>query len=569
MLEAKEAAGLGGNGAATARAPDAAIAAAAAAKGRHEKDRTVVHEKLPPKQKSISLAGASHTIVIEGDPPAIMMASKKDRLSNKVGKTVAGLMAREKALQAKGTRTAAEEKELAQFPQQRAALIRVGQACKASQKTEKEFEAATTDAARHAAEVKLDKQLNEVCRLAGDYGDQFKVCDIAPPGNVSDAETAKLKSNGGTDVIVEDRYADPPLRDEGVAGGRAGADSKFEEAAVAFEKKLGPVAFGHRRAEEALKHQTDVAKKYISDAVGAWDRTNAKLVPYAARLGSDYGNWSGSVGVQLETIMEVFEKGTLDERMVAVEKFYVEVLGSDLLANAGKSPEKLQEMIDSAEAAGVDGDMLDRRSKAMQEKGGRAGKHDIIDKPKGPAFQEGTAIHEQWHTRARNPGDKRTTETLAEHGIDMSPRAVAFHESKEPGWDKSKAPLWEPGAHVWMMNERDRWVAAQRKLRLPLAAGPSGSTNQYMQTARMLGVKDLLGARLACIGTILPQRHHSLVEILTGASAQGVPFTPGARMYRDIKPLSDSELRAVGAGKFPDEVVEVADPAVKKTKHTA
>jgi hypothetical protein len=48
--------------------------------------------------------------------------------------------------------------------------------------------------------------------------------------------------------------------------------------------------------------------------------------------------------------------------------------------------------------------------------------------------------------------------------------------------------------------------------------------------------------------------HHTLVEILAAAHAHGCDYTPGQRMYRNIRPLDDRELRALGkAGKYPDE----------------
>jgi hypothetical protein len=60
---------------------------------------------------------------------------------------------------------------------------------------------------------------------------------------------------------------------------------------------------------------------------------------------------------------------------------------------------------------------------------------------------------------------------------------------------------------------------------------------------------------------LLPIHAHSLVEILTAAAAHGVPFSPGLKMYRDIKPITEDELRSScgrsggqdGKNLFPDE----------------
>jgi hypothetical protein len=79
------------------------------------------------------------------------------------------------------------------------------------------------------------------------------------------------------------------------------------------------------------------------------------------------------------------------------------------------------------------------------------------------------------------------------------------------------------------------------------------------RAARALGT-DAYDARAACIGYLLPSHHHTLVEILAAAQPFGCTYTPGQKMYRNINPYSEPELRELGRpgpdGKklFPDEL---------------
>jgi len=160
---------------------------------------------------------------------------------------------------------------------------------------------------------------------------------------------------------------------------------------------------------------------------------------------------------------------------------------------------------------------------------------------------------------------------VGQTGADISSREEALHKKDQPDWSKDKDTVkWEEGTKVWIINERDKWVQLQRSLSLPLGAGPSGTTNMLMQAAQALKAEPY-SARLACIGYLLPAHHHTLVEIMGAAAPHGCDYTPGQQMYRNIKPLSDADLRACGKdNKFPDETNgddhSVADKSGEKPK---
>ena len=160
----------------------------------------------------------------------------------------------------------------------------------------------------------------------------------------------------------------------------------------------------------------------------------------------------------------------------------------------------------------------------------------------------------------RNTTPDRTTMTgadMANQGMPLSSREQAMQTQLGPNGELQ----WSEGKKLWIINESDKWVQAMRKLSLPVTAGPSGHTNGFMNAASMLGGVSMPDARLVCIGQVLPINAHSLIEVLTAASAFGVPFTTGRQMYRSIPPLSEGELRACGRpdptgaqpALFPDE----------------
>jgi len=127
---------------------------------------------------------------------------------------------------------------------------------------------------------------------------------------------------------------------------------------------------------------------------------------------------------------------------------------------------------------------------------------------------------------------------------------------------------WEEGANKWALNEHNKWVYLMRELSLPLMAGPSGTTNKLMNLGAVLGM-DPFETRVACMGYLMPARHHSLVEIMAAAAPHGADdFIAGRQMYTRIRPWELGELQAFGGGKFPHEThgdkVVVGDSVVDR-----
>lgn len=394
--------------------------------------------------------------------------------------------------------------------------------------------------------------------MNGPAGDTALQAHAGGPGSLTQVEV----------TTRDKRYFDDALVN---LGPRSMAQNPhFEADAMAFEHNLGALAFGHPVAVSTADEMAAKAKAYIQDrAGGQWDAASVELGALLDKIGKDNPGWSGSVGKAIKDVMAVFDQGNVAERMSHVSAFFVEIMGNDFLT---ESLETLQRRLrDSKMGASLIVERQNEMVRKARARGGKGNRWDIAPVPETiPETGERNPTADQWHTRADRgnalglPKDAkrerselaRGGRTLAETGADMSPREEALHQTAQPGWDRSKdAVLWEEGTRIWVMNERDKWVQAQRKLSLPLGAGPSGSTNTIMQAAKMFGT-DLYGARTAAIAYLLPPRHHTLLEILTGAAAFGCAFTPGQQMYRNIKPFTEEELRACGKdGKFPDETV--------------
>jgi hypothetical protein len=387
-----------------------------------------------------------------------------------------------------------------------------------------------------------------VYRSANGPASDASLHEKAGPGNLKQAN-----------VSARDGKADVGLVNVGDRS--MAANPKFEQAATAFEDNLGAKAWAHPVAQAASSDMAKKAKAYLQDRVGGkWDAANDQLAGLCKEIGSDNAGWSGAAGKAVKDVMAVFDEGNLAERMNHIGEFFIRVMGKDLVETDAKELEKRL-----ADAKMNVAGLMKRRSEMLEKQKARGGKPNNWDiAPTSPD----SAAAGQWHARADRADvagvpreDKKgrakvaqSDRNIAETGAALSTREEALHQKEQLDWSKDKhAVKWEEGVKVWIINERDKWVQVQRSLSLPLGAGPSGTTNMLMQAAQALKAEPL-SARLACIGYLLPAHHHTLVEVLAAAAAFGCDYTPGQRMYRNIKPLSESELRACGNdNKFPDE----------------
>ncbi len=382
--------------------------------------------------------------------------------------------------------------------------------------------------------------------------------------DVSPAEEAEIRRRAGrdaheghdTDTNQKDQTKDKALVNKGTNS--LAHNPAFERAALAFEIKLGSKANRHDASRNVAKIMCEKAKGYIMARAGArWDAADENLKALLIKTGSGDVTWSGSVGHEIHHLMDVFDHGSLSERMAHLETFFTEILGAGLLEANGLN--QVLAAIDNARMADntavdmnkariiADGTQMRDAISAGETK--RMARKIIFQPPAD------SPVNDQWHTRAARPVheyENLPRNNVQELGMDMSNREHDFARTKDPEWRENAPVKWLEGARKWIINERDKWVYAQRRMSLPLAAGPSGTTNKIMSLAKILNV-NLYDTRLACMGYMLAKRDHSLVEIMSAAAPHGCSFTHSQKMYRDIKPLLPNELLECGGGHFPDE----------------
>lgn len=344
------------------------------------------------------------------------------------------------------------------------------------------------------------------------------------------------------------------------SGQSRAADAGFEAEAMAFERKLAAKASSHSAAKGAMADMASKAKAYIRSGVGgAWEHADQQLAEVFNIVGQEGVEKSGFVGTAVSDVMAVFDEGTLSERYTHIVRFFTEVLARDLA-----TPAKREDIDQRMKEARLNMPFLLDRRRAMLAAGGSPESVTTRDIAPVPS---GSAVEHQGNARVRRndvlkalhpdqePGETgRTEHTVAETGLDFSGRQEAMHTKDDPTWDKQQSALkWLAGAKVWMINEKHAWVEAQRKLSLPLGGGPSGTTNTMMSAAKALNA-DKYGARLASIAFLVGASHHTLVEIMAAAEPFGCEYDPTQGLYRNIKPLTEDELRACGKdGRFPGE----------------
>jgi len=322
-----------------------------------------------------------------------------------------------------------------------------------------------------------------------------------------------------------------------VSGVSMAENPDFERDAIAFEQNLGISAYslGNGPAGEMAAK----GKAYLMAKTGAaeWKASEARLATELVKLGSDNPAWSGTVGKAVDDLLAVFDSGNVATRMCHLENLW-NMLAGDINLNSDMMDELL-------ERAGILAADIQR---FRDDKGG--------NRFHVPA---GSEVEGQGKTRLENPNhnEHKTAMTVGSSGVTLG---GAEAEVQVPGYDRSSgappetaALQWEEGGRIWMMNETNKWVHLMRQLSIPLAAGPSGTTNKLMNLGAVLGM-DPFKTRLAAIGYLLPAHHHSLAEIMEAAHPHGAnDFIRGRMMYTRINPWSASQLRGFGGGKFPHE----------------
>lgn len=391
------------------------------------------------------------------------------------------------------------------------------------------------------------------------------------PGNLSEEEVLEVRErlNGReegaaltTEQIKKGRNGAPVTAHVNRTGHSMAADPEFEQRAMAWEMRFGGVVNEEPRTRKMADKIADFVSKYMYARIDSTERALSKSMP---KLGYGENTFSGAVGKEWKTVYDVLWKGSVSSRMLVFQAFAEKFFKGDV--------EKLGALGATRNINKVTGaDPNPQLNAAMGRviNGGRMQSPDGIP-------------GEQWHTRAeRNPPrnvdglegqekeaaeeynktkdqSKRTYgQFKGETGTDYSQAEKEFMGLDGENKDGETLPINE-GGEKWIINETDKWVKFMRDLSLPLLAGPSGTTARLFQAFQQFGLNDQPAhSRLATIAYILPNRHHSLVEIMTGAAQNGGPaFTPHQRFYREIEPFGENELRGKMGMPFPDETAAV------------
>ncbi|WP_196893681.1 ADP-ribosyltransferase domain-containing protein [Aureivirga marina] len=126
-------------------------------------------------------------------------------------------------------------------------------------------------------------------------------------------------------------------------------------------------------------------------------------------------------------------------------------------------------------------------------------------------------------------------------------------------YDNTKKLPWEEGGTRFTPNMDNAWIShAIKKLKMPVVAGPSGTTDRMLRALKFLGNPvSPLDFRLALLGWMLTSNDHSFHEIMAVSKSFGLPYEPGSYAYHDIQPLTIALLRhnVCENGMFPDEIV--------------
>lgn len=335
-----------------------------------------------------------------------------------------------------------------------------------------------------------------------------------------------------------------------VRDGSMAKNPDFEAYAQDWEQRLGIIAYNDKRTEDVVGEAAQKVLAYVDTKAEMFGEADAALrktlsTEDLTTLGNNVTG-SGSVGKSVEKIREAMSGGSVSSKFAHVSAFINHVLKHDVL---GINVDVFNEIM---QKAGMDGNAQAIKKKFFDANKSQKEQHKSPVVVSGDAQNQGLNRTKRYgKEEAHLEKGERSVSELRDSGINISQEEVDANliDPKDP----DKIQMVE-GVRMWAMNERNKWVHAMREMSLPLAAGVSGTTARMTKGLEQIGVGTPETRRLACIGYIIPYHHHSLVEIMAGASGNGGPqFTPSKQMYRDIKPYEEDFLRQ-NVGKFPDEV---------------
>ncbi|EAY30848.1 eCIS core domain-containing protein [Microscilla marina] len=126
-------------------------------------------------------------------------------------------------------------------------------------------------------------------------------------------------------------------------------------------------------------------------------------------------------------------------------------------------------------------------------------------------------------------------------------------------YEQDKELPWEEGGTRFNPNLKNSWMKkAVKELKMPVVAGPSGTTDRMLTALNFLGLSaQAENFRLGLLGWMLTSNDHSFHEIMSVSKSFGLEYEEGPYAYHKISPLTIQQIRAnvCENGMFPDEIV--------------
>lgn len=423
-------------------------------------------------------------------------------------------------------------------------------------------------------------------RAAGAAPGQFNANAVNPASHEAESRAAPGQMGPGQQTALTTNAANPV----------------FEREALDFERKLGSKA-----AIDGVPHAAGIMAKVkgyfdarVTLAGGAeTEAGKAALQAMYQKCMTMRNGFAGAVpntvaaieavmasSLQIQQNIANFEAArqiaaqaagaaTIREMMTFIYNFGSEILNGEHVK--AQDANARAQLLQVAQAANLNLPLLDKiqaDSMWLVQRNNQA----PVQMPQGaPAIAGKSAdvLASQASTRGvAQPIQNQVRGTPNATGGDMSARPVGSLDAQvQPGprerermglqpADRDTLIAWSEGTKRLMINELDPWVVAMRGMSLPLAGGPSGTTNMLMNVNDVVKGVGANEARLACIGYLLPIHAHTLVEIMTSAATHGAGYTAGQQMYRNIAPYTEESLREAcgltpakpdGKKRFPDE----------------
>ncbi len=316
---------------------------------------------------------------------------------------------------------------------------------------------------------------------------------------------------------------------------------------------MGEVAFDYpeaqRFASDLCQRIAQIARAYTEileevrptdDASGGERVTLRDELRKTLRIAEIFGNSSqssGSVGMSILAIQVAIEGGNLREQMTLAYSSLFSFIVKEVLAN----PDMVRQINEKLDGFQIDQELLQSDTEA-----GRGLAGTMLTRV--PLVEEYRTTEKARHNHATPAIGEGPRGPKPEEVYRLSERERLVGLEYELKTNERRLE-WISGEQWFYADPASKFAREARELGgLPIATGPSGTTDGFLHVATYLGLGDRLEeGLLACIGWMVLTRDHTLHEIRAVGNEYGISYSGKPSDFKNLYSKDPQVMRSIDA----------------------